>query len=47
MTAKPDEQQSNTLREAQHLLAAGRQDQAIDLLQAALADEPRQAIAHL
>lgn len=46
-TAIPDEQQSNTLREAQHLLAAGRQDQAIDLLQAALADEPHQAIAHL
>lgn len=46
-TAIPDEQQSNILREAQQLLAAGRQDQAIDLLQAALADEPRQAIAHL
>ena len=45
--ATPDQDQSNTLREAQDLLAAGRQDSAIELLQAALREQPRQAIAHL
>ena len=45
--ATPDAHQSNTLREAQDLLAAGRQDAATEFLQAALTEQPRQAIAHL
>ena len=45
--ATPEDSQSNALLEVQKLLAAGRQDAAIELLQATLADDPRQAIAHL
>ena len=37
--ATPEDSQSNALLEVQKLLAAGRQDAAIELLQAALADD--------
>ncbi len=47
MSATPDDGQNKTLREAQDLLAAGRQDAAIEFLQARLSEKPRQAIAHL
>ena len=46
-TATTEDSQSNTLLEAQNLLAAGRQDAAMELLQAALTEQPRQEIVHL